>query len=257
MDIKKLIDKGRNFLKAPWDTLGEEVFSVEKTDQDKGVKQPDLEKPIDDEALLIDLISPDDFDLEKIDYVELLKKRRSRRAYKDLTMSLKELSFLLWSTQGVEDVIRDGYATLRTVPSAGARHPFETYLYIRNVEDIERGIYRYSALNHKLIPVKKGDFDDEMFDATQEQRMTVTSAVTFIWAVVPYRTEWRYSFLSHKVIALDAGHVCQNLYLSAEIIDYGTCAIGAYAQEKMDKLLGLDGEEEFAIYVAPVGKIKS
>jgi SagB-type dehydrogenase family enzyme len=185
-----------------------------------------------------------------------LKKRRSRRAYKDVTMSLKELSFLLWSTQGVEQVIRDGYATLRTVPSAGARHPFETYLYIRNVENIEMGIYRYSALNHKLISVKKGNFDDEMFDATQEQRMTVTSAVTFVWAVVPYRTEWRYSFLSHKVIALDAGHVCQNLYLSAEILDYGTCAIGAYAQEKMDKLLGLDGNEEFSIYVAPVGKIK-
>jgi SagB-type dehydrogenase family enzyme len=256
MDIKKLIEKGRNFLKAPWDTLGEEVFSVEKTDQQKGVKQPPLENPIDNKNNLIDLVSVEDFDIEKIDYVKLLKKRRSRRAYKNETMSLKELSFLLWSTQGVEQVIRDGYATLRTVPSAGARHPFETYLYIRNVENIEKGIYRYSALYHKLIPVKKGNFDDEMFYATQKQKMTVTSAVTFIWSVVPYRTEWRYSFLSHKVIALDAGHVCQNLYLSAEILDYGTCAIGAYSQEKMDDLLGLDGNEEFSIYIAPVGKIK-
>jgi len=95
-----------------------------------------------------------------------------------------------------------------------------------------------------------------MFEATQEQRMTVTSAVTFVWAVVPYRTEWRYSFLSHKVIALDAGHVCQNLYLSAEVLGCGTCAIGSYSQEKLDKLLELDGDEEFSVYVAPVGKIK-
>jgi len=256
MDIKNLIEKGRNFLKSPWDTMGNELFSVEKTDQQKGIKQPLLEKQIEDENELIDLIRVEEFDLEKIDYVDLIKKRRSRRAYKNKTMTLKELSFLLWSTQGVERVIRNGYATLRTVPSAGARHPFETYLYIRNVENIEMGIYRYSALKHKLIPVKKGNFDDEMFEATQEQRMTVTSAVTFVWAVVPYRTEWRYSFLSHKVIALDAGHVCQNLYLSAEVLGCGTCAIGSYSQEKLDKLLELDGDEEFSVYVAPVGKIK-
>jgi nitroreductase len=54
---------------------------------------------------------------------------------------------------------------------------------------------------------------------------------------------------------LDAGHVCQNLYLACEAIDAGTCAIAAYNQEELDELLGLDGENEFAIYLAPVGKI--
>lgn len=61
---------------------------------------------------------------------------------------------------------------------------------------------------------------------------------------------------AHKVIALDAGHVCQNLYLACEAIDAGTCAIAAYDQEELDELLGLDGEEEFSIYLAPVGKVK-
>jgi nitroreductase len=61
---------------------------------------------------------------------------------------------------------------------------------------------------------------------------------------------------SHKVIALDAGHVCQNLYLACEAIDAGTCGIGAYHQHKMDALLGVDGEDEFTIYLAPVGKVR-
>ncbi len=60
---------------------------------------------------------------------------------------------------------------------------------------------------------------------------------------------------SYKVIAIDAGHVCQNLYLACEAIDAGTCAIAAYDQEFADSVLGLDGDEEFTIYMSPVGKV--
>jgi SagB-type dehydrogenase family enzyme len=68
--------------------------------------------------------------------------------------------------------------------------------------------------------------------------------------------EWRYHIDSHKVIAIDAGHVGQNLYLACEALGCGTCAIGAYDQEYFDELLELDGEEEFVIYAAPVGRVK-
>ena len=56
------------------------------------------------------------------------------------------------------------------------------------------------------------------------------------------------------MIAQDSGHLCQNLYLAATSIGAGTCAIGAYDQAAMDKILDLDGETEFVVYVAPVGK---
>jgi SagB-type dehydrogenase family enzyme len=77
-----------------------------------------------------------------------------------------------------------------------------------------------------------------------------------MWTTIPYRAEWRYSVIAHKMIAMDAGHLCQNLYLASESIGAGTCAIGAYNQAKVDAILGVDGEDEFAIYIAPVGKIK-
>jgi SagB-type dehydrogenase family enzyme len=83
------------------------------------------------------------------------------------------------------------------------------------------------------------------------------AAATFIWTAVPYRMEWRYVLAAHKVIAIDAGHVCQNLYLACEAIGAGTCAIAAYDQEGLDRLLRIDGEEEFAIYLAPVGKVRN
>jgi SagB-type dehydrogenase family enzyme len=68
--------------------------------------------------------------------------------------------------------------------------------------------------------------------------------------------EWRYDVAAHKVIAIDAGHVCQNLYLACEAIGAGTCAIAAYDQEAVDGLLRIDGKDEFAVYLAPVGKTK-
>ncbi len=61
--------------------------------------------------------------------------------------------------------------------------------------------------------------------------------------------------LKKKVIAMDAGHVCQNLYLACEAVGCSTCAIGAYDQEYADAVLDVDGEDEFTIYMAPVSKL--
>ena len=79
--------------------------------------------------------------------------------------------------------------------------------------------------------------------------------MTFFWTALPARSEWRYAEASYKVIALDAGHLCQNLYLACEAVGAGTCAIAAYDQQLADDLLGVDGDDEFTIYLAPVGKL--
>jgi SagB-type dehydrogenase family enzyme len=70
------------------------------------------------------------------------------------------------------------------------------------------------------------------------------------------RTEWRYAEASCKVIALYVGHLCQNLYLACEAIGAGTCVIAAYNQQLCDELVGVDGSEEFGVYLAPVGKVE-
>ena len=97
-------------------------------------------------------------------------------------------------------------------------------------------------------------FKTRLSQAALGQRFVADSAVTFVWTSVPYRMEWRYLQAAHRVILLDAGHVCQNLYLACEAIHAGTCAIAAYDQEAMDELIQVDGKEQFVIYLAPVGK---
>jgi SagB-type dehydrogenase family enzyme len=106
-----------------------------------------------------------------------------------------------------------------------------------------------------MVEYRDESLPQRIIEATFNQRFTGNSAVTFIWTTVPYRMEWRYGLAAHRVILMDAGHVCQNLYLACEAIGAGTCAVGAYDQEYLDEVLGVDGVDEFAIYLAPVGKI--
>jgi SagB-type dehydrogenase family enzyme len=225
------------------------------TDQKKKVAFPPLQKAYPADAKLIDLVAPKDFTVGKIPLSDAISRRVSHRKFTEEFLTLEELSFLLWATQGVKEVVRDGYATRRNVPSGGSRHSFETYLCVQRVKGLTPGLYRYLALEHKLILLNDDpNLYRQVNEATGDQNYG--GAVIFIWTTIPYRCEWRYSFVAHKIILLDAGHVCQNLYLACEAIGCGTCAIGAYNQEKMDAVLGVDGKDELTVYCAPVGKVQ-
>ncbi|HOO33597.1 MAG TPA: SagB/ThcOx family dehydrogenase [Thermotogota bacterium] len=248
--MEKMLNEGRDFIKSNrFEMLAENVQS----DQEKGVEQPPLEKPLTGNEILIDLPDPKTATLKSNDFFSIINNRESRRLFANDPISLEQLSYLLWATQGVKNIFGKNYATKRTVPSAGARHPFETYLWVKRVEGLKRGIYRYTALHHKLMLIKEGDFTDEMTAAAMGQKMAGDCACTFVWALIPYRGEWRYHVGSHKTVLLDAGHICQNLYLACEAEGLGTCAIAAYFQKQLDSILGLDGEDEFAVYLSPVG----
>lgn len=242
----------RNFLK---DSIRKKInFSF--TDQSRGVPVPPIEKPYPSDALRIKLPEWETWqNIPKVDLAQAVKRRKSHRAYQRESLSLEELAWLLWCTQGLRGKPFHGNA-YRNVPSAGCRHALETYLTVLNVEGVSSGIYRYLPLTHELLfEFSKDMLAVEIVEASLGQPYPGNAAVTFIWTAIPYRMEWRYDLSAHKVIALDAGHVCQNLYLACEAIGAGTCAIAAYDQELLDKLLNVDGEDEFAIYLASVGKI--
>lgn len=240
----------REFLK---DHIRERV-DFSQTDQSKGVPPPPIQKEVPEDAELIDLPDPKNLDIDA-SLTKTISNRRSRRSFTNEPLKLEELSFLLWSTQGIREKLDSGHA-YRVVPSAGCRHALETYIAVFKVDGLKEAIYRYIPLKHKLIIVKEyEDMEEKITQAARGQSFVGNCAATFIWTTIPYRMEWRYGEASYKVIAIDVGHVCQNLYLACEAINSGTCAIAAYGQDLMDSLLEVDGEDEFTIYLAPVGKI--
>jgi len=244
------IQDHRNYLK---DSL-RLTINFALTDQNKGVPAPPLQKPYQSNQRIISLSSPEDWPVDMdVSLRSAITHRKSRRTFSQEPLSLDELSFLLWGTQGIRQQINES-AAYRMVPSAGCRHCFETYLAVSNVQDLTSGVYRYLPVGHSLVFENDNNQSGFLSQAALNQSFIEKAPVTFIWTCIPYRMEWRYGLCAHRVIAMDAGHVCQNLYLACEAIQAGTCAIAAFHQQKMDQLIGVDGEDEFVIYLAPVGK---
>lgn len=247
------ISQNREFFKADF-----EILKQIKTDKQKGIPVPSFQKEYNSNSELIELPSVDKDILVKPNILDCINDRRSVRKYSNEKITLAELSYLLWATQGIQTV-KDKSSALRTVPSAGCTHPFETYLIINNVENLKCGVYRYLPLEHKLLLIKSlNNVDDAIDKATPNQPFVQgfvsKSAVVFAWSCIPYRSEHKFNITAHKKILIDIGHVCQNLYIASESLNHGTCAIGIYDQDIIDNMLDLDGVDEFVIYMACVGK---
>jgi len=227
-----------------------------QTPQQLGQTPPPIEKPCPAELPRQALPAPGQWrGIQPVSIEAAIAARESHRAYAPTALSLDELAFLLWSTQGVRSLM-GRRAVLRTVPSAGARHAFECYVLALRVKGVAPGLHRYLSLSHELAFLRNlQDAAAAIADATLGQDFIGEAAAVLIWTALPERMEWRYGDAAYKVLALDAGHVCQNLYLACEAVGAGTCAVAAYHQPKMDELVGVDGSDEFVIYLAPVGKV--
>lgn len=251
--IPAQIQTFRHIMKSGFDQLLDII-----SDQRRGRERPPIQKEYHPHAKMMRLPQPENTMLRTPNILDCIKARKSRRKYTEEPLTLQELSYLLWATQGIRQLIEDDKISLRTVPSGGARHPFETYLAIRRVEHLTQGVYRYLPVGHQLVYLFSVDnMAEQLTEATLGQSFVGNSAVTFIWSALPYRCEWRYTTEAKKIILQDSGHLCQNLYLACESIACGTVAIGAYHQALIDKFLQVDGEDEFVVYLAPVGKISS
>ena len=250
--LEQARETSRGYLKADF-TREPEDF---KSDQQQMLPQPPLVKePVSDERINL----PRDFKplgLQK-DLLGVMFSRVSSRVYTDKPITLLELSFLLWATQGIKSIRGKKYATLRTVPCGGARHPFETYLVVRNVEGLKPGKYHYlPMLNQLEFLGGLENVGDVINESLCDQKWAAKSGVVFYWSYVPYRNEWRYGYFNHRVSLIDLGHVGEALYLACTATGLGTCGIGAYEQDMCDKMFGLDGKEEYIVYTETVGTIR-
>lgn len=193
---------------------------------------------------------PQDFKYQGISVEEAIKKRRSNRNFAQKPISLKELSCLLHYASG----ITKGNG-LRAAPSAGALYPIEIYPVIHQVEGIKPGIYHYSIEDHSLELLKVGDYRQELTQHCLGQEFVAGVGVAFIMTAIFARTKWKYRNRAYRYVLLEAGHIGENIYLSATSMGLGTCAVGAFFDDQINKELNIDGIKEAAIYITVVGKV--
>ncbi len=185
------------------------------------------------------------------DLGRLLQQRRSRRSYSREPLALAELAGLCWASQGVTAAA--GPYLLRTAPSAGALYPLETYVAIRQVEDLSPGIYHFNPRDFQLALLSSPAPSEALARAALGQRFVAQAGAVFIWTAVFRRNMAKYGHRGLRYICMDAGHLCQNLLLAAEAFGRAACPVAAFFDGELNELLGVDGGEESALYLATVG----
>ncbi|NOX38187.1 MAG: SagB/ThcOx family dehydrogenase [Calditrichaeota bacterium] len=223
-----------------WTRVLKDVFSRKPPRPPQYKTYPDAE--------VIELPEPD---YRGLTLEEAIRQRRSVREYTRKPLSLEQLSQLLFAAQGIT-----GHAfgqPLRSVPSAGALYPFEIYVIVHRVTGLQPGVYHYAVRQHALEVVKLGDFRRRITHAGLEQDMLGEASVVFVLAAIFDRTRSKYGERGFRYVYMEAGHISQNIYLQAVSLKLGSVCIGAFLDDKVNELIGVDGRKEAAIYLHAVG----
>ncbi len=181
---------------------------------------------------------------------EAMALRRSVRQYKPDPITIEQLSRLLWAAQGV--TAKRGETTLRTAPSAGALVPCETYVIVKNVEGLEPGSYHLNIDDWALELLKAGDVSAELTEACLGQKFAGQTPVVIASTVIAGRFLWRYKKRGMRYAFTDLGHIGQNIALAAAAMGMGCCAIGAFYDDEVAKIIGHKNDEH-SVYLNPVG----
>ena len=188
---------------------------------------------------------------------EVMLKRRTHRNFVKSTISMEDLSQVLWAAYGItktdnsREIFRGGF---RTAPSAGATFPLEVYAIVGKVKGIDSGVYRYISDGHKLVPEINEDIRSELAQAALNQEMIADAPASLFFSAVFERTTQRYGDRGReRYVCMEIGHVAQNVYLQAEALGLGTCAIGAFNDDKVARVMQLPDEEE-PLYIMPIGR---
>jgi SagB-type dehydrogenase family enzyme len=194
-------------------------------------------------------------------------RRRSVRQFSPDPLSLLSLSRLLWASAAVTRVAPNHL--YRAAPSAGGLYPIETYLAAGRVEGLPPGLYHYRVAGvdeegrldpgggHLLEEVQAGPVGRELAQAALGQGLVAEAPVVFVWTAVVARSRWKYRERAFRYIYLDAGHIAAQLSLAAVALELGSCQVGAFFDEVVEEILGVDGESEIPLYLSAVGRPRS
>ncbi len=182
---------------------------------------------------------------------DVVTQRHSVRSFADKPLGLDQLARLLLTADGLSH--KQGNWEMRSAPSGGALYPIELYLIVSRVEALEKGLYHFQVSDSSLELVGAGDFAQAVHVASNEQSAVGNSPVTIIMSARFDRSTVKYSDRGYRYTYMEAGCICQNIYLQATALGMGTVAVGAFNDDALNELLGIDGQSEAGLLIMPVG----
>jgi putative peptide maturation dehydrogenase len=201
--------------------------------------------------------------LPPTDFDALLGARATCRNFDSAArVTVDELARVLkrvFGAQASQELAPGATMLKKNSPSGGGLHPIEAFLLVQRVEDFAPGLYHYQCVEHALEPLRELPAEQAAAAAHElvaGQAWFANAPVLLLMAARFPRTFWKYRHHAKawKVIQLDAGHLSQNLYLSATELGYGAFITGAINDRCAERLFELDGLGTGAIAVCGFGK---
>jgi len=218
------------------------------------IPRPPFEKPEPDGAKRIQLPDPKTVAATDLSVKDAFETWEQVPFFAKCSITLDELSYLLWYTQGVK-VVQGEHIALRHIPSSGLRYPIETYFVAQEVEGLDTGIYHYLPLTHEIVPMRvESDVLLELATASLNFQIVTRAAATFIYAGIPYRSVWALGNRGYRAMLIDAGHVGQAFLFAAASLGLKARAFDLFHDEAIGKMVQLDPENEWPLLLVSVGK---
>jgi len=199
-----------------------------------------------------------DSKLLKLNLFDTINKRRSVRNFSEEAITIEELSTILFYSSGVTgeyEATEDQHSMyLYAYPSAGGLMPLDLYILIKNVENIDQGIYYYNPIKHCLKSIQNFSLKSDLPIVTLCENLSKQAALSIYILGSMYLTGYKYGDRGYKFMLLEAGHVAQNFYLTSTAIGVGAVASGGFLDEEILELLGLEESENFVLYELIIGK---
>jgi SagB-type dehydrogenase family enzyme len=183
----------------------------------------------------------------KISLERAIAVRRSVRSFSNNMLTLQELSQILWAASGISQ------GSYRTVPSAGATYPLNCYAIVGYVENLDKGVYRYSVKNHGLKRIIPYDLRSALCRAALHQTFIEEAPLVIVITAVYERTTGHYGKRGIRYVHMEAGHAGQNISLQAVALGLGCVMVGAFHDDMVKDILSLEKGEE-PLYIIPIGK---
>jgi SagB-type dehydrogenase family enzyme len=217
------------------------------------VPEPAHELPVREGQKVIKLPSPKKFKVPDVSVRMAIESWEPVGFFARSSITLKELSYLLWCTQGFKRTVAETIQ-LRNIPSTGSRYPLETYFVAGEVDGLDTGLYRYLPKSNSIVAERiDSGLPLEMSTASMNFKVVTRAAVTFMWVAIPYRSTWALGNRGYRSILLEAGHTCQNLIMAAACFGHEVYPIDMFHDELIAKIANLDTETQWPVYLAAVG----
>jgi len=199
---------------------------------------------------------PADLPPAQLDFDQAVLTRRSRRDFSGEPVSFPEAAKLLFYANGVTGSVeghegRPQY--FRAAPSGGALYPVELYLIALRVGELEAGLYHYDPFANHLARLAQRDLSRDLVEITFTPELA-QAGLALILTGISLKNRVKYGERGYRFLLLEAGHIAQNVLLTAHALGLGAVTIGGFVDDELNRLVGVDGVDEFGLYLIAAGR---